>query len=376
MGFREAHPFLWRALTTLVLVGIALVVTGVVAPLTNFYLAQGACWAIVIVGLSFLTGTSGQVSLGNGAFMGAGAFGAGIWALHHPSTWVVGLLGISVLVGAAAGLVVGLPATRLRGPYLAGMTIAVAIAFTFILTQFSSWTGGTGGVEFNTTSPPGWFSSLTNSSTVNPGLRPTDMWLADIAIITAGVAFFFMANLFQSRLGRGMRLVRDNEVAAELAGISLPRARVVAFMVSAAYAGLGGGMYAIIQGGSGAQSFFNLGISIQLLSLLVIGGIGSLSGALLAGLFFTYSPTWISSLEGATGISGTSNLGSSLDGIIFGGLLIVVMLVAPYGITGTTKHLVLRSVGQRRARSLARRDAAQGTAPTGSPPSPSMPPPT
>ncbi len=339
-AFRAAHPVVWRVLSTVILTGIALVATGVFSPLTNFFVAQAACWAIVIVGLSFLTGASGQVSLGNGAFMGAGAFGVAIWAVHHPSTWVVGLLAMSLLIGAAAGLVVGLPATRLRGPYLAGMTIAVAIAFSSVLEEFSSWTGGTGGLELpNPTSPPGWFSALTGSSTSNPGLRPTNMWLADIAIVTTGVAFFFMANLFCSRTGRSMRLVRDNDVAAELAGVSLPRARVVAFMVAAAYAGLGGGMYAIVQGGSGPQSFWNLGVSITLLSLLVIGGIGTLSGALLAGVLAAYATTWIGNLESATGISGTSNLGSSLDGIIFGGLLIIVMLVAPFGIVGTLQRL-------------------------------------
>lgn len=341
IDFRRAHPVLTRFINTVVLVALALVATYYLDPLTNYNLASGAAMAIVILGLSFLTGASGQVSLGNGAFMGIGAYVVAIWANHHTTTPIIGVLALSTLVGAAVGFLIGLPATRLRGPYLAGMTIAFALAFPSIINIFSSWTNGDAPLQTPLLTPPGWITSLTNSTASS--LTPTNMWIADISIVVTGAAFFFMANLFRSRTGRAMRLVRENDVAAELAGVSLPRARVVAFMVSAAYAGLGGGLTTLVQG-SVQSSTFNLGLSITILSLLVIGGIGTLSGALIGGLIFAYSQSWITWLESKTGVNQASNLGGNLKGIIFGLALILVMLLAPLGIAGTIRFVILKQL--------------------------------
>lgn len=333
---RAAHPVAVRAGTLLVMVGAALVGTYYASLLTNFNVAGGAAMAIVLLGLSFLTGASGQISIGNGAFMGVGAFAAVLWANHH-STQIVPCLIASLIAGAVAGLVVGLPATRLRGPYLAGITLAVAFAFSSIALGFS-WTGGDFGLNLNNrVSAPRWMVDLFSTST--PVLRPTNMWLDDIAIVTMGVAFFFMSNLFHSRTGRSMRLVRDNDVAAELVGISLPRARVVAFVVSAAYAGLGGGVTALVNGTVNPTNY-DLALSITILALLVIGGIGTLWGALIGGLIFAYSSTWTGWIVNATGLNPTGNVATNLKNVVFGALLIIIMFVAPYGIAGTIKSLV------------------------------------
>ena len=144
-----------------------------------------------------------------------------------------------------------------------------------------------------------------------------------------------------------MRLVRDNDVAAELVGVSLPRARVVAFIVSAAYAALGGALTTLIDN-SVSPSTYTFALSITILSLLVIGGIGTLSGALIGGLIFAYSTNVISWITNQTGLNPQGNLASQLNGIIFGGLLIVTMLFAPLGIAGTVRHLWHRA---RRANS-------------------------
>jgi branched-chain amino acid transport system permease protein len=346
-SIRGRFPVLSRALATIVLVCAALVVSAHLSALTDYYLATAAAMSIVMVGVSLLTGLSGQVSLGQGAFMGVGAYTAAIWADHHAHTPIVANLALSMAVGALVGLVVGIPATRLRGPYLAGMTIAIAVAFTSIVSEFGSWTNGDQGLSLPVpVQPPSWLLQYLHSK---PGAtQPGNMWLADIAIVTAGVAFFFMANLFRSRTGRSMRLVRENEVAAELAGVSLRRARVLAFVVAAGYAGLGGALTTIIAG-SVSPSSYELSLSIEILTLLVIGGIGTLAGALLGGLFFAYSSTWIMSLVSATGLNPTSNLASNLNGIIFGGLLILFVLLAPLGIVGTARLLVVRKIRQSRA---------------------------
>ena len=244
-GFRRDHPVATRAVLSLVTVDVLVAASSFWSATVNSNLAIGAAMSIVLLGLSFLTGSSGQISIGNGAFMGVGAFTVAIWANHHTSTPIAVVLLLAVVAGGLVGLLLGLPATRLRGPYLAGMTLAFAVAFGAILNLFGSWTGGDSGLQlpYAVNAPP-WvvhfYSSATSSLTVN------SVWLADVAIVTTGVALFFMANLFASRTGRAMRLVRDNDVAAELVGISLPRARVVAFVVSAAYAALGGGLWTII----------------------------------------------------------------------------------------------------------------------------------
>jgi branched-chain amino acid transport system permease protein len=187
--------------------------------------------------------------------------------------------------------------------------------------------------------PPHWLSDFFNAQTSI--LRVNTMWLADITIAVTAVAFFFMSNLFASRTGRAMRLVRDNEVAAELVGVSLPRARVIAFMVSSAYAALGGGLWTLINN-SVQPPAFSLALSITILSLVVIGGIGTISGALIGGVIYAYSNNVISWFTQHTGINPQGNLASQLPGIVFGGLLILTMLFAPMGIAGAVRRLWTR----------------------------------
>ena len=336
-GLREAHPVLARAVLTVVVLDASLFATYFFSSITNFNLAIGAAMSIVLLGLSFLTGASGQISLGNSAFMGVGALAVAIWANHHASTPIVVTLLIAVVSGALVGLLLGLPATRLRGPYLAGMTLAFAVAFTAIVNSFSTWTGGDAGLQLPTAvTPPNWLSSLFNAQT--SVLTVNTMWLADITIVVTGVAFFFMANLFASRTGRAMRLIRDNDVAAELVGVSLPRTRVIAFMVSSAYAALGGALWTLINN-SVSPPTYSLALSITILSLVVIGGIGTIPGALIGGLIYAYSTNVISWFTVHTGINPQGNLASQLPGIIFGGLLIVTMLFAPMGIVGAVRRL-------------------------------------
>jgi branched-chain amino acid transport system permease protein len=344
---RARHPVLWRLTTTVIGVSIALVLSGTFSAFTDYLLATGAAMSIVILGLSFLTGFSGQVSLGNGVFFGVGCYAFALWSNHQSNSSIPEDLVVATIAGALAGLVVGLPATRLRGPYLAGMTIAVAISFGFLIDQFSTWTNGDQGINVQGQfTAPGWLAHLIGSSVSSP--RATSMWGADIVFVVTGLAFFLMANLFQSRKGRAMRLMRENDVAAELVGVSLPAARVTAFVVSAACAGLGGGLTTLVAT-TVYGSTFNLALSIEILTLMVIGGIGSLSGSLLGGLFYAYSMTWIAQLISGLGISTSSNLGSQMNNIIFGALLIITVLVAPLGIAGTTRFVISRQLARWRS---------------------------
>lgn len=333
-----------RALGVLTLTAVALALTFALPPVADSQLAGGAAITIVILGLSWLIGWSGQISLGNSGFMAVGAYATGIWAHHHNTTpLVVTFIGATV-AGAISGLIIALPSTRLRGPYLAGMTLAFAAAVTPLAQNFTSVTGGEGGLYFNSLTTPSWYLHLFSGpyATLNANAR----WAADLSVVVAGVAFFFMANLFHSRTGRAMRLVRDNDVAAELMGVNLQRTRTTAFMIAAAFAGLGGALYSVLNS-TVTPSTFPLTLSITLLTLMVLGGIGTLSGALIGGVIYAFSTNLIAHINSLTGINPVSNLGSNMQGIIFGVLLILTMLFAPRGIAGAGRALTHRRTSRR-----------------------------
>ena len=334
--FRRDHPVIARAAISLVAVDVSLVVTGFFSATVDSNLAIGTAMSIVLLGLSFLTGSSGQISIGNGAFMGVGAFTVAIWANHHATTPIAVVLALAVVAGALVGLLLGLPATRLRGPYLAGMTLAFAVAFGAVLNLFSTWTGGDSGLQLpSAVNAPAWLVHFFRSGTSS--LTTNSVWLVDVTIVTAGIALFFMANLFASRTGRAMRLVRDNDVAAELVGISLPRARVIAFVVSAVYAALGGALWTLINNAV-TPATYGFALSITILSLVVIGGIGTIPGALIGGLIYAFAASVIAWFTAHTGLNPQGNVASQLNGIIFGGLLVLTILFAPTGIAGFVRR--------------------------------------
>ena len=325
-----------RVVAVLALTILTLLVTIFLPPVADSELAGGAAIAIVILGLSWLTGWSGQISLGNSGFMAVGAYAAGIWAHHHASTPLIFTLVLALVAGGLSGLVIAIPSTRLRGPYLAGMTLAFSAAVTPLAQNFTSVTGGEGGIFLNSLVTPKWFEHLFHGA--NASINANAQWTADLAVVVAGVMFFFMANLFHSRAGRSMRLVRDNDVAAELMGVHLARTRTMAFVVSAAFAGVGGALYSLLEASVRPETF-PLTLSITLLTLMVLGGIGTLSGAVIGGIIFSFSANLVAHVNSLTGVNPTSNLGANMQGIIFGVLLILTMLFAPRGIVSLSSPL-------------------------------------
>jgi branched-chain amino acid transport system permease protein len=315
---------------------LALAITFFLPPVADSELAGGAAIAIVVLGLSWLTGWSGQISLGNSGFMAVGAYAAGIWAHHHASTPLIFTFVLAIMVGGLSGLIIAIPSTRLRGPYLAGMTLAFSAAVTPLAQNFTSVTGGEGGLFFNSLATPKWFAHFFGGPYA--AINANAQWTADLAVVVAGVMFFFMANLFHSRTGRAMRLVRDNDVAAELMGVNLARTRTMAFVVSAAFAGLGGALFALLHASIQPESF-PIGLSITLLTLMVLGGIGTLSGAVIGGIIYSFSANFVAHVNSLTGVNPTSNVGANMQGMIFSVLLILTMLFAPRGIVSLKNPL-------------------------------------
>ena len=219
-----------------ILAVILLALINVSGSFRDYQIAEVAVYVVAVAGLTFLIGLSGQISIGNGAFMAVGAYVAALLIIHL--NWPLPV----VLVAAAAatalvGGVLGVAAARLRGPYLAGATLIFAVALPSLANRYASLLGGDQGLSVNITVPSGLGASF-----------PLTRWQAWITCATALVTLVLLANLASSRIGRSWRAVRDDEVAAALAGLNVARLRVLAFVVSAASAGLAGALLAITTG--------------------------------------------------------------------------------------------------------------------------------
>jgi len=291
----------------------------------DYEVGQIGFYAIALAGLTLLTGINGQISLGHGGFMAVGGFTYALLVEH--TTWsLVPELLVAVGVSAVVGAVIGIPATRLRGPYLAGMTLMVALGLPYITNQYNSIFGGDQGLN---TPPP------TGPASVNP-----TEWLTWIQLLGALIVLVLLGNLVRSRFGRSFRAVRDDEIAASLTGIHVARTKVIAFMVSAGCAGLAGAFLALSAGGVNSAEF-PLALSIYILAGVVLGGTGSLMGVWWGAIIIVYLPTqWSQSL--ASDFHANALVSANLAVIIFGLVLIVTMLVAPGGIQGGLRWLAAK----------------------------------
>jgi branched-chain amino acid transport system permease protein len=289
-------------------------------------------------GLTVLVGLSGQISLGHGAFMMVGAYATALVLEHwhsgaHGNLQLIPVFAIAVVVTALFGAVVGLAAARLRGPYLAGATLALAIGLPQLVNyqHLSKQLGGVNGLVVVPPNPPSSFDLY--------------RWQSVLCAIAAVVTLWFLANVARSRIGRSFRAVRDDEVAAALCGLSVARVQVLAFVVSAGCAGLAGGLLVIVKlvAGPGA---FQLSLSLGLLAAVVFGGLGSLAGALYGSIVVVLLPTWSQDFTDALSIH-SDKIANNLPLIVYGVVLAVAMLAVPNGLQGAVlrlRRLVLAAV--------------------------------
>jgi branched-chain amino acid transport system permease protein len=337
-----------HALFFVPLAAVALGVTYLLDAFTNYNIAGIAIFAIAAAGLTVLTGINGQLSLGHGALMAVGAYTTSLLLKVQPELPFLLTLLAAIVSTALAGGIIGVAAARLRGPYLAGATLALAVGLPQLAIHFGTVLGGNQGLNV---APP-------TAPAVLGGDFPEERWLAWIAIVAAVITLFALANLVRGATGRTLRAVHDNETAARLAGIDVARVQVLAFVISAACAGLAGSLFAYWVGIT-APTGFGLQLSLQLLSAIVIGGLGSLTGAVLGSFILVYLPVWTSQL--ATGLSLSSDITNNLPLAVYGAVLVVAMLVFPRGVQGA----VASSVGAGR-RWLVQRRLNQRTAEVGS----------
>jgi branched-chain amino acid transport system permease protein len=296
----------------------------------DYQIAEVAVEVTAVAGLTVLTGLSGQISLGQGAFMAIGGYTTALLMLHLNWPFIIALV-VAAAVTAAAGAIVGVAAARLRGPYLAGATLMLGVALPTLATAYAGVLGGDQGLNVTFTTPA--FLGAT---------FPLTRWQAWVSSLVALVSLVLLANLCYSRIGRNWRAVRDDEVAAALDGVNVAMSRVLAFVVAATSAGLAGSLLAIVTS-LVAPGAFTITLSIALLTAAVIGGLGSLPGALWGSLVIVLVPTYVTDVATSHGLS--SSVGSNIPIAAYGVVLIFVMLAFPQGIQGGLVRLLALFTG-------------------------------
>lgn len=304
---------------------VLLILTVRLSPFRDFQIAEVAAYVTAIAGLTYLIGLSGQISIGHGAFMAIGAYIAALIGLHLH--WPLELIfAASTAAAAVAGGIVGIAAARLRGPYLAGATLMLAVALPSLADRYAGLLGGDQGLGFSVTTPA--FLGVT---------FPPTRWLAWIACIGALITLVLLANLGRSRIGRSWRALRDNEIAASLAGLNVARMQVLAFVISSACAGLGGALLAAVSA-IVSPGAFTLTLSIGLLTGAILGGLGSLAGAVWGSIVLVFVPTYVQDVATSHGLSSAAS--SNVPIAAYGVVLIAVMLLFPTGIQGGLRRLL------------------------------------
>jgi branched-chain amino acid transport system permease protein len=290
-----------------------------------YQLTQVLIYAIALVGLNLLTGYSGQISLGHGAFFAIGGYGSAILTVKFGVPfWAA--LPVSGVICFVAGFLFGFPALKFGGLYLALATFALAVATPQMLSYkgFDAWTGGAQGLQLAKLPVPGW-------THLN-----TDQWTYSVALVTAILLFGFAINLVGGRIGRALIAIRDHAIAAETMGVNAALYKTTAFGLSALYAGVAGGLSAFAVGFVSPESF-TAPLSFAFLVGIVVGGLASIGGAIFGAFFIEYVPNYADQLSVQFGESA-----KALPGAIYGVLLILIMAAAPSGAIGLLRALARR----------------------------------
>lgn len=307
-GREPAQRVLWLPAAAAALVAAPLLG----ADFRTHQLADALAFAIVTLSLVLLTGFTGQISIGHSAFVGLGGYTTAICV----AKWDVPIT-LSVLAGALVaglvGLLVGLPALRLSGPYLAIATVALAIIFpeALKLDALSGYTGGFGGLSV---------FDKPFAAPFHAHWLTLERWHYAVTLVVAGAIALLVFNISRSPAGRAFNAVRDHEIASTAVGVDVRRAKLWAFFLSAMFAGIAGGLLFIVDGRFVSPDNFGFLLSVDFLVAMVVGGMGSLLGAFLGALFLVY--IYRATLETA---AGQTQAGS--NAWIFGAALVLGLLV-------------------------------------------------
>lgn len=322
---RGSGPY--RAIQGIALLLVAAVIIwgGGLDPFGQGQLTRAAIFALAIMGLNFTTGYVGLLSVGHSAFLGLGAYTTGILVVNYNQT-ALSTIPWAMLVCFVVGIVVGIPALRIRGLYLAMVTLALGVAFPEVVARASGLTGGAEGMTIRRTllRPPEW-SGFT--------LGEKDAWLYWLTIVLLAASFLVVRNIINSRYGLAMHAVRQDEVAASASGVNVAAIKLMSFGVSGAITGLAGSLFAMYIGSLFAEGSFTVLAGITLLIGLVLGGERTMAGPIIGGLAVVMIPYY------------TSDIGQGqASAVLFAVVLIAVIFLAPEGVAGGIARLLRRVV--------------------------------
>jgi branched-chain amino acid transport system permease protein len=315
-----------------------------IGPFRTFQAASFAYWLVILLSMNLLTGYSGQISLGHAALVAVGAYITAILFDQYSVPLGLAVLAAGLVTGVLGAVVIGLPAVRLSGPYLAIATFSLVIALPQILKMdidvagvtldLTRWTKGTRGI------------SIGEIEALGPvdGLFDARQWLYYVSMLTAVIMTFLSWNLIRSRIGRAFVALRDSEIAAQQMGINIRLYKALAFGISSCYAGIGGGLFLMAQGVISPGSMDVL-TSINLLIAIVIGGLATILGSIFGALYLTFQGELISNIAPAISSVVPEQLvedPETLRGAIFGSLLVITIISFPRGFAGAVYHLLSR----------------------------------
>lgn len=322
-------------------------------------LNKALAFTIAILGLQVVVGYTGQIALGQSFFFGTGAYITAWLVADHQWPYLLTLL-IVIPACFLIGMVLGLPALRIRGLYLALVTLGMAAVFPSIvkLDSLLSYTGGSGGKSVSESKlvAPSWlpFDAIAEGLQAIPffgqyfgdGPLPSRqedrLWKFILFAIVAGICFWLVANLIQSRPGRAMRAIRDNETGAAVSGVDLAMTKTLAFGVASALGGVAGTVYVMEVGIASPDDFTQL-VAINFIVGLVVGGVGTLSGALVGGLVIAFVPEWASSTQSVSFIP-ERYLQGPTGSFILGLMLILLTFFLAGGIVAGFRRLKARFI--------------------------------
>lgn len=304
-GLSEAT---WRRIGIVALIVFGIALPFLVSKYQTFQFTLAMIYAVALMGLNILTGYNGQISLGHGAFFAIGAYTAAI-LMHRYGVPFWATLPVAALVCFVFGVLFGLPALRLEGLYLALVTLALALAVPQLLKYFETWTGGQQGINLIKPKPLAW-----------TGLDK-DRWIYFLVFIVLLVMFRIAANLLRGRTGRALIAIRDHPISASAMGIDTARYKTLAFGTSALFTGVAGAMSAIVIGYVSPEGFGPF-LSISFLVGSAVGGIATIGGPIVGGLFVQFIPNFANDISDAA------------PWAVYGLCMLICMYVVPEGAIG------------------------------------------
>jgi branched-chain amino acid transport system permease protein len=263
-------------------------------------------FGLVSIGLNLLTGYAGQISLGHAAFFAIGAYATGLLTKKAGLPFYLSLP-VAGILATAIGAVAALPALRLKNLYLAIATLGFGVVVQKLLFEWQTLTGGGAGLEIA-------------APRLGPFVLATETHMYYLIVAVAIVGTWGARNLARTGTGRAMVMLRESEIAASCIGINIAKYKVIAFSLSGFYTAIAGGLYCFLVRYINPESF-NVNMSIMFLSMIVIGGLGTIPGSLLGAVFYVLAPELFRGIKEA-------------PGLIFGFSLMMVMILMPKGLWG------------------------------------------